>query len=49
MHGKGHAWWEGACVAEGVCMVGVCMAGGMHAGETATEAGSMIPTGMHFC
>ena len=28
-------------------MVWACMARGMRAGETATEAGGMHPTGMH--
>ena len=41
MHGKGgNAWQRGACMARGR---------GMHAGETATEAGSTDPTGMHSC
>ena len=35
----------GACVAEGVCV----WQGGVRAGETATEAGGMRPTGMHSC
>ena len=30
-------------------MVGVCVEGGMHAGETATEAGGTHPTGMYSC
>ena len=37
VHGRGHAWW-------GTCMMGVCMAG-----ETATAADGMHPTGMHSC
>ena len=28
---------------------GTCVAGGMHAGETATEAGGTHPSGMHSC
>ena len=41
--GRGHAWW--------VCMAGVeaCMAGGVHGGEAAIEAGGTHPTGMHSC
>ena len=41
VHGRGHAWWGGACVA-GVC----AWQGGVHVwwGE-----GSTHPTGMHFC
>ena len=43
MHGGRHAW-------QGVCMTGgACVAGGMHAGETATEVGGMHLTGMHSC
>ena len=40
---------------QGACMAGACVVGGMHgrgacmAGETATAAGSMHPTGMHSC
>ena len=30
-------------------MVGACMAGGVRAGETATEAGATHPTRMHSC
>ena len=39
--------WEGRGVhgREGY----VCMAGGMHAEQMATEAGGMHPTGMHSC
>ena len=52
MHGEvGHAWQRGACVGgmhcKGVCVArGACMARGegVHAGETATEVGSMHPT-----
>ena len=47
MYGGGSVHGEGACM--GVCMVGVCVEGGMHAGETATEAGGTHPTGMHSC
>ena len=55
VHGRGHAWQGG------MCGRGVCMAGGMHgrghawqlgecmAGETATAADVMHPTGMHSC
>ena len=28
---------------------GVCVAGGLRAGETATETGGTHPTGMHSC
>ena len=52
---RGHAWqrgraWQGACVARG-CVAGGMRGkgGGLHAGETATEAGSTHPTGMHSC
>ena len=44
---------SGACV--GVCVAGVCMAGGMHGkgacvgGETAIAADGTHPTGMHSC
>ena len=37
MHGRGHAWQETG------------IAGGMHAGETATKVGLMPPTRMHSC
>ena len=47
---------RGACVAGGIygrgcAWQGVCMAGGggMYAGETVTQVGSMHPTGMHSC
>ena len=55
MHGRG------ACVVEWCTWQGACMAGGMHgrghawqlgecmAGETATAADVMHPTGMHSC
>ena len=37
----------------GVCMAGGVRGkegrGGMHAGEMATEAGGMHPTGMYYC
>ena len=34
----------------GVCMAGgACLVGGICTGETATEAGSTHPTGMHSC
>ena len=70
MCGRGHAWqgghvWQGAymagraCVAGGMHVWGVCVAGGawwvhagqrgVHAGDTATEAGGTHPTGMHSC
>ena len=39
----GYAWW--GCARQG----GVNGKGGMCAGETATEAGGMHPTGMHSC
>ena len=38
----GHAWCR-------VCMVWTCVAGGVHAGEMATEVGGMHPIGMHSC
>ena len=42
MFGRGHAW-QGACVAggvhEGACVVGVCMAGGMHGLGTCMAGG----------
>ena len=41
--GGGHAW-QGVC-GKGVCVVGGCVC----AGEMATEAGSMHPTGIHSC
>ena len=48
MHGKGGHAWQG-----GMCGRGACMAegrhawqGGMQAGEMATEAGGMHPTGI---
>ena len=45
MHGRG-----GMCgrrgVARGACVVG---GGDMHSGETTTEAGGTLPTGMHSC
>ena len=41
--GRGYAWW-GAYVAGGMHGAEVCMSG-----ETATEAGSICPTGMHSC
>ena len=37
VHVGGHAWQ------------GVCVVGGVHAGETATEAGGTHHTGMHSC
>ena len=40
MLGRGHAWQRGAYMAKGACV---------HVGETATEAGSTHPTGMHSC
>ena len=57
---KGVCMVKGACITKGgghACQRGVCVAkgdvhgrgGGMHAGETATEAGGMHPTGMHSC
>ena len=33
----------------GVWMAGGHVAGGVHAGETASEAGGTYPTGMHSC
>ena len=51
VHGRGCAWWGGH-VWQGL---GVhvwqmaCMAGGVIAGEMATEVGGMYPTGMHSC
>ena len=47
VHGGG-----GACVVKRVCVMGWGYAwqkAGMGAGETATEAGGMHPTGMHSC
>ena len=60
MRGKEGMHGKGVCmVGGGMCGRGwVCMAGGhvacvaredMHAGEAATEVGSMYPTGMHSC
>ena len=53
--GGGHAWQGGMC-GWGACMVGGCMAGvcvvgggACMAGEMATAAESMHPTGMHSC
>ena len=37
--------WQGA----GGVWLGACMVGDVNAGETATEAGSKHPTGMHSC
>ena len=53
MHGEGCVW-HGACMVGGVCMVGhawwgVCLVGACMAGEMATAAGGMHPTGMHSC
>ena len=36
-------------MAEGAFMQGTCVTGGMHAGETPTEAGGMRPIGMDSC
>ena len=52
VHGRGMCGW--GHVWQGAYMAGVYMAGGicgegMHAGETAIEAVSTHPTGMHFC
>ena len=56
---RGHAWQRGACMAkgrhawQGACMVGACIAGGMHgseacvAGEMATAVDITHPIGMH--
>ena len=47
--GGGHVWqggMAGGYVISGACMVG---RGGLPAGQTATEAGGMRPTGMHSC
>ena len=41
--GRGHAW-QGACVVGGMHDRGACMAG-----EMATAAGGIHPTGMHSC
>ena len=30
MHGRWHAWWRGMHGGRGECVVGACMAGGMH-------------------
>ena len=49
---RGHAWWRGAnMVKGGACMVkgGMCGEGVCVAGQMATVAGSMHPTGMHSC
>ena len=51
MRGKGGHVWE-ACMARGcLWQKGLAWPGGegVHAGETATEEGSMHPTGMHSC
>ena len=50
----GDAWQRGVCGwgharQGGMCGMGPCMAGGGGGGETATEAGSTHPTGMHSC
>ena len=44
VHGRGHAWQGGACMAGGVHGRGACVAG-----ETATTVGGTHPTGMHSC
>ena len=49
--------WQGACIAEGACMMGgirgrgggVCGAGKCLAGETSTAADGTYATGMHSC
>ena len=46
---RGHSCWEGVCVMEGVCMEGCVCGRGVSAGEMATEAVGMHPTGMHSC
>ena len=48
---RGHAWQRGMCMAKGHVWQGegACLAGGMRAGETATEVGVTHPTGMHSC
>ena len=49
MHGGSmvgrHTWWEHG---RGAYMVGAWQEG-MHAGDTATEAGGKHPPGMHSC
>ena len=42
MHGWGCAAWQGGVHGRGACVVG-----GICTGETASEAGSTHPTGMH--
>ena len=56
VHGVGLAKGGGTCVAKGSCVVkggcgkgGASMAGGMRAGEMATEVDGTHPTGMHSC
>ena len=48
MAGGACVWWGYVC-GSGTCMVRVCVVGGMHAGETATEMGGTHPKGMHSC
>ena len=53
MHGGGCVW-QGACMAGGMhgggcAWLGACVAGACMAGETATAADGMHPTGMHSC
>ena len=55
MHGRGHAWQEGSPCQGGMCDRGASVMGSMQgegacvAGETATAADGMHPTGMHSC
>ena len=53
MHGKrgGHAWQGGVWQGGGMHAREAGMPGkwGVRAGETATEAGGIHPTGMHSC
>ena len=48
MHGRRYVWHGGHVWQRGMCgRVCVCVAGGLHAAEMATEADGMHPTGMH--
>ena len=47
MHGRGVRIMGG--MHGGGCVAGGAWQGGLHAGETATEAGGTHPPGMHSC
>ena len=57
MHGKGEVCVAGAMHGREACMVGACMAGGMHAMHAPLTLQDMVgqcvggthPTGMHSC